>query len=123
MRHPIIYDPDCPRLGYRQFKALWDLPNRPDGLVVTSDLVAQGAITAILEVGVAAVLPQMKFVFQSNLQFPYLCPFPVTWALYDLDKQAKGLVNLIERQFAGETPQPSFLDFDFQYGSSEVTVL
>lgn len=116
IRRPTVYEPDIAGFGYRDFKALWNLPERPDGLVITPDPVAQGAIIAILELGVGVVLEQMKFVFHRNAHLPFLCPFPVTWGISDEDKLADSLIDLIQKQFAGTPIEPAYLDFDFSYG-------
>jgi DNA-binding LacI/PurR family transcriptional regulator len=116
IRRPTGAEPDFAGLGYREFKALWNLPERPDGLIITPDSVAQGAIIAILELGAGVVLARMKFVVHRNAHLPFLCPFPVTWAISDEDKLADGLLDLIQKQFAGTPIEPADLDFDFSYG-------
>ena len=61
-----------------------------------------------------------KLVYSSittNAHLPYLCPFPVTWAISDEDKLADALINLIQKQFEGTPIEPSHLDYDFTHGS------
>jgi len=117
IRRPAGAEPDLAGFGYREFKTLWGLPERPDGLIILPDPVAQGAIIAILELGAGVVPALMKFVFHRNAHLPYLCPFPVTWAISDEDKLADALINLIQKQFEGTPIEPSHLDYDFTHGS------
>jgi DNA-binding LacI/PurR family transcriptional regulator len=117
IRRPIDPQFDLAGFGYREMKALWELPERPDGLIITTDSVAEGAVIAILELGIGVVPAQMKFVFHRNAHLPFLCPFPVTWGISDEDKLADGLIDLIQKQFAGAPIEPAFLDYDFSYGS------
>jgi DNA-binding LacI/PurR family transcriptional regulator len=105
-------------VGYREFHAIWRRAEKPDGLIVYPDLAASGAITAILETGFRSVTERMKFVFHRNAHLPFLCPFPVTWAVSDEDKLADGLVNVIREQFAGTPVAPRYLDHDFIEGPS-----
>jgi DNA-binding LacI/PurR family transcriptional regulator len=118
IRRPTVHEPDLAARGYREFKTLWSLSEKPDGLIVWPDAVAQGAIIAILELGADLVLPRIKFIFHRNAHLPFLCPFPVTWAVSDEGKLADGLVELIEKQFAGEAIAPSYLDYEFSEGPS-----
>ena len=117
IRRPAECESDLAGFGYREFKALWSLPERPDGLIITPDTVAEGAVIAILELGIGVVPERMKFVFHRNAHLPYLCPFPVTWGISDEDKLAEGLIDLIQKQFAGTPVEPARLDYEFSHGS------
>ena len=88
--------------GYEQFHKFWQLPEKPEALIVFADSVAMGVTTAILEIGVRLVTEQMKFVFHRNAQIDFLCPFPVTWAISDEDSLAEGMIEMIQKQFEGE---------------------
>jgi DNA-binding LacI/PurR family transcriptional regulator len=106
-----------PEFGYREFQRLWSLPQKPEGLIVFPDMVAAGATIAALELGVSAVTSQMKFVFHRNAGVRFLCPLSVTWAISDEALLAKGLIRMIERQFAGEKITPENLPFRFKEGT------
>jgi DNA-binding LacI/PurR family transcriptional regulator len=111
---------DFERYGYREFKALWNQPDRPEGVVVYPDLVARGVISAVLELGVREIPAQMKFVFHRNDFSHPLCPFAATWAVSDVERVAAELIKLIQRQFEGEKTTPVFLDHTFEHAGPEV---
>jgi DNA-binding LacI/PurR family transcriptional regulator len=100
--------------GYKEFKNLWSQPNKPDGLIVYPDAVAQGVVIAILELGIQVVPPRMKFVFHRNAHLDVLCPFPVMWGISDENLLADGLIQIIQKQFAGEEVSPVSLPFEFR---------
>jgi len=104
--------------GYENFHKLWKLQEKPEGLIVVPDTVAQGAIIAILEIGIDVVRPRMKFVFHRNAHTPFLCPFPVTYAISNEDTLAAGLIELIEKQFRGEKISPVLVPYVFEKSAS-----
>ena len=106
--------------GYASFQKLWALREKPDGLIVYPDVVANGAITAILEIGMESVTRQVKFVFHRNAHTNFLCPFPVTWAISDEDTLAAGLIEQIEKQFKGAKTTPILLPYVFKKTASFV---
>jgi len=85
IRFPEEVPPHLASFGHEQFHALWDLPQRPEGLFVYPDVVATGVVTAILERRLN--MPQdVKVVFHANDRLPYVCPFEAAffarrWAL------------------------------------------
>jgi len=96
---------DYAPFGYTEFHRLWRLPEKPDGLLIHPDVVVRGAVTAILECGLAAY-EGMKFALHRNSHTQVLCPFPATWLITDEDVIARELIAMIERQFAGEKITP-----------------
>jgi DNA-binding LacI/PurR family transcriptional regulator len=108
------------RYGYHAFKTFWNLPHRPDGVIVYPDMGVRGAITAILEIGINVVTPQLKFVFHRNRQHDLLCPFPATWAILDEEVMARTMIELVERQFQGKEISPIL--FPCQFEDSDGTV-
>jgi DNA-binding LacI/PurR family transcriptional regulator len=62
IRKPTAPVADIQLFGYRQFKKLWALREKPEGLVIYPDLAVRGAILAILEIGIEKVTSRMKFV-------------------------------------------------------------
>ena len=89
------------RFGYRAFHALWDQANRPDGLIIEPDIVAEGAMMAMLQRGVR-VPEDIKVVFHRNESHEYLCPFPATQVITSEKDYAAALIEQVERQVAGE---------------------
>ncbi len=120
IREPQELDRDLERHGYQEFKAIWALPSRPDGLIVYPDHVARGAIMGILDSGRQAVTRQMKFVFHRNSQFGFLCPVPATWAISDEAQLATEMIRMIQKQFDGEKISPVLIPHSFQSDPGEV---
>ena len=87
--------------GCEQFKALWQLPERPDGLVVFPDSVVVGTILAMAELGVS-VPRDLRVVFHRNKLVDILCPFPATWIQSDETQVAAALLDQIRKQLRGE---------------------
>jgi DNA-binding LacI/PurR family transcriptional regulator len=114
LRTPTVSLPDLEAHGYQEFTHLWNLRKRPDGLIIYPDVVARGAIVAILETGLRVVQPKIKLVFHRNAHLGVLCPFPVMWGISDEDRLADGLIELIQKQFTGEKVEPISLPFDFR---------
>jgi DNA-binding LacI/PurR family transcriptional regulator len=106
--------------GYQVFKSLWKLRQKPDGLIVYSDMVVRGVILAILELGIRRITRQTKFVFHRNAHLRFICPFPVTWATSDEDAVARELVHLILKQFKGEETSPVLLPYTFEVDEPQV---
>jgi DNA-binding LacI/PurR family transcriptional regulator len=105
--------PDIERYGYTEFHRLWNLKEKPDGLMVYPDTMARGVVMAILERGLPAVSRQMKFLFHRNAHARFLCPFPVLWAISDEDALAAELVRQIEKQFDGTKTSSVLLPYTF----------
>lgn len=105
---------DFERFGYREFKAFWSLPEKPDALVVYPDVVARGVIAAVLELGVQEVPGRLKFAFHRNAETLPLCPFPATWGVLRVEQIAEAMLKLIDRQFAGETTRPVYVGHSFE---------
>jgi len=114
IRRPERATTEFERYGYHQFKALWNQPELPDGVVVYPDTVVRGVIAAVLELGVNEIPARMKFVFHRNDFSHPLCPFSATWAVSDVERVAAELIKLIQLQFAGEKTAPVFLDHSFE---------
>jgi DNA-binding transcriptional regulator YhcF (GntR family) len=113
IRFPSGFCRKLPEFGYREFHRLWRLPRRPEGLLVYPDMVATGAVLAVLETGMTEVTHRMKFVLQRNAHVRFLCPFPVTWTIADENVLARGLLLQVERQFAGEKIAPLLFPYRF----------
>lgn len=91
--------------GYEQFHKLWRSPERPEGLFLTSDVLARGALTAIVELGID-VPRELQLVVHRNAEIAVFCPFPVTWATVRVREIAHALIEQIRRQLRGEEALP-----------------
>lgn len=106
--------PSQERHGYEEFKNLWRLSKRPDGLIVYPDGVARGCILAALEIGTASVPITTKFVLHGNASARFFCPFDVTWALTDEAAVARAMIELVQKQFEGKETCPVKIPFLFE---------
>jgi DNA-binding LacI/PurR family transcriptional regulator len=111
--HPTRYNNSLKEFGCQAFRRLHRLSERPDGLIIHPDMAAEGAILAILQCGIR-IPEEMKLVVHSNARNRLICPFPVTWAISDEDAAAAALIQIIEKQFAGERPQRVKIPFTFK---------
>lgn len=105
IRFPAQYTSHLASFGHQQFHALWDLKQRPDGLMVHSDATATGVVSAILERQVR-VPDELKLVLHANDLLPYPCPLPVSFLMMDVGRYADALIKIIRRQLAGEAVSP-----------------
>jgi DNA-binding transcriptional regulator YhcF (GntR family) len=115
MSKPLEQVTEFELFGYREFKRLWALAEKPEGIIVTPDLAARGVILAVLEAGIEKVTSRMKFVMHRNSHARLLCPFDATWAITDEDAMARELVRMIQRQFDGEKVVPVVLQHQFKH--------
>ncbi len=87
--------------GYERFCALWQQPERPQGLLVEDDTIGRGVIAAILARRVR-VPKELKVVFQGSVEIPLLCPFPATFVEGSCGEVAEALLQQVQRSFRGE---------------------
>ena len=105
IRFPAEFTPHFVHFGHEQFHALWDLPKRPEGLLVYPDEVVPGVITAMLERRVN--VPQdLKVAFHLNDLIPYVCPFEASFLCTKVGGIAESLIELVQSQLAGKKPEP-----------------
>ena len=105
IRFPAEFTPHFAHFGHEQFHALWDLPERPEGLLVYPDEVVTGAITAMLERRVN--VPQdLKVAFHLNDLIPYVCPFEASFLCTKVGGVADSLIEQVHAQLAGKKPEP-----------------
>jgi DNA-binding LacI/PurR family transcriptional regulator len=93
--------------GYRQFLNLWKHNKRPDGLFIYPDSIALGCLMAILQEKVS-VPGELKLVVHRNAEISIPCPLPVTWVVSKVEDLA---LSLIERQIAGQNPEPTYVTY------------
>lgn len=104
---------DLSRFGYQEFKALWSLDEHPDAVIAYPDMTVRGVVTAALEMGLK-VPKEVTFLFHRNAHVEVLCPFPALWAISDEDLFADALINMVCRQFKGESVSPMRIPITFE---------
>lgn len=102
--------------GYSQFIRIWDLPHRPDGLIVYPNSCAVGVITAVLEKRVD-IPGQLKLVLHKHREIDYLCPIQVTFLYSSTSVIATALLQQIVRQFQGESIAKVIIPFSSETAS------
>lgn len=91
--------------GYNEFKRLWSMPTRPEGLLVFPDVVARGVITSVLESRVD-VPKDLKLILHRNEGMSFHAPMPATWVVSSARQIAVTLVEQIRRQINGKGVRP-----------------
>jgi DNA-binding LacI/PurR family transcriptional regulator len=86
--------------GYHRMHELWAQPTHPEALVVFPDTSAEGAVMALLELGVR-VPRDIKLVLGKNEEIPLFCPMPAEFIVLSLRAVAKDLIDAVEAQFYG----------------------
>lgn len=98
------FDPTLSGSGWEAFREIWaSQAVKPDGLLVTDDVLFQGAAQAIREMGIA-VPEQLRVVAHANRTAAAPAPFPHTRCVFDPADEARALVALLERRLAGGAP-------------------
>jgi DNA-binding LacI/PurR family transcriptional regulator len=96
------------QFGYEQFHALWNLPERPEGLIVDVDTMSQGVVKAMLERQVR-VPDQLRVVLSKNKHVDFFCPLPVTWCVTDETALVRALIESVQKQFRGEPCETMYI--------------
>jgi len=73
IRIPKSHQDSQEKFGYQEFHKLWDLKEKPDGLIVYPENVSHGVVIAVLERGVK-VPSELKLVLHKNQHVEFLCP-------------------------------------------------
>jgi len=98
------------RFGYEQFLKLWSQPEKPEGLLIFTDVVARGAITAIREKQVR-VPEDLKLALHKNESIDLFCPMPATFVVSSERETARALIEQVQKQFRGESCEPISLPY------------
>jgi len=94
------------RLGYETTLDLLNAKRRPDALIVYPDNAVQGAIQAIMKVGIK--VPDDLFVlFHRNLELGYYCNFPADY----IDVSISDIADKLIRRIADGSEEPSSTGF------------
>ncbi|MCC6580354.1 MAG: substrate-binding domain-containing protein [Phycisphaeraceae bacterium] len=89
------------RHGYESFHRLWDESEHPEAVVVTDNVMAQGAVMAILERQVR-VPRDLKLVALKLSNVEAFLPIPVGHVVIDVAETARAIIRQVQRQFQGE---------------------
>jgi len=98
------------RFGYEQFLKLWSQPEKPEGLLVFSDVTARGVLMAIQEKQVR-VPGELKLALSKNETIDLFCPIPVTFVVASERAMARALIEQVHKQFRGESCERISLPF------------
>lgn len=110
LRSPATRQPPATyeRFGYEQFKALWNLPKRPEALFVHADAPSRGVVTAALECRVR-VPEDLDLTIYENARLPVLCPYPAARVGGAAEDVADALMDQLRDQLAGRPPRHRYL--------------
>ncbi len=106
----------CEAYGHEQFLSIWSGAERPDGLIVYSDVVVRGVILGLA--GQQVDVPcELKLAFHKNEGVDIYCPFPVTWITSRVSDLVRTMIEGVHAQFRGGVFEPTTLPF---YASSDI---
>ncbi|MBI4028171.1 MAG: substrate-binding domain-containing protein [Verrucomicrobia bacterium] len=107
--------PALPGAGYEEFREIWTVEReKPDGLLVTDDVLFQDVVTAILELGIA-VPERLKVVAHAN-KGAVTCPFfPAARMESDPDAHAQAAAELLIKLARREPVSPRTVELPFRW--------
>jgi DNA-binding LacI/PurR family transcriptional regulator len=107
--------PSRPRAGWEEFREIWMASGeKPDGLLVTDDLLMREATAAICETR-ARVPEQLMIVTHANRGSGIYYPFPVWQMEYDPDAYARMTGEMLVALIRKETPNRRRRTLPFQW--------
>jgi DNA-binding LacI/PurR family transcriptional regulator len=98
------------QFGYEQFLQIWSQPEKPEGLLVFTDIIARGVILAVREKQVR-VPEELKLALSKNETIDLFCPMPATFVVASEREMARALIGQVQKQFNGETCERISLPF------------
>ncbi len=110
LRNNIRFPEHHDEFGYKQFRELWALPERPDGLIVFPDNCAKGALLGITTSGVE-VPRDLEVVFHKNAELPFLCPIAAHIVTNSCEEIADAYIAQLTSLFAGEKCSEILIDY------------
>lgn len=102
--------PNMTALGDIQFRRLWGMKKKPDGLFVYHDINARGVINAMSHLDVKSP-EDIKLIVHHNIEVPFHQPFPLMTAAISVEEVAAAMIRQIHIQMRGETPQHILLPY------------
>ena len=98
--------PVTPGAGWEQFREIWSAhPEKPDGLLVTDDMLFRDVALAILDSRIQ-VPQQLQVVVHANKGSGVTYPFPVSRLEVDLEEWAETLLRQLIRLMNHEPVSP-----------------
>jgi len=92
------------RDGYELFMRFWELPDRPQGLIVPDDVMCAGVLRAVLQLGIR--LPaDLRLITYANRGVPLPYHEPVTRIEFDVCEKARHAVAMMAVLLHGEEPE------------------
>ena len=85
-----------PHLGYQAMVDLWQMPHRPDGVIISDDNIAMGVGKAVIDLHIQTP-EQLQLVTQATAGVPRDFPVNFTKSQYDLTRICRGAVGLLYR--------------------------
>ncbi|MFA6960929.1 MAG: GntR family transcriptional regulator [Opitutaceae bacterium] len=107
--------------GFQAFNQLWDQAEKPDGLFIYPDTLANGALMA-LGMRSVSVPDQLKLVLHTNAEFPLFCPFPADRLVVKAADAADALIAHIRSQLGNRTAPPRVLQAHIEPHDAPVSV-
>jgi DNA-binding LacI/PurR family transcriptional regulator len=100
--------------GWEEFREVWTARReRPDGLLVTDEVLFDEVQVAIRELGIR-VPEQLRIVTHANKGLDRRYPFPVTLAQRDTRRYAETLGDMLLKRMRGEPVEPGTTAFPFE---------
>lgn len=104
-----VSEAEAERWGYAATRAICGGRERPDGLVVMTDLAARGAVMALLALGDGRPAPRLAL--HRNAELGLFSPLPADFLEVAVDDVADALLARLARQRRGETLAHALLPF------------
>jgi hypothetical protein len=92
--------PTLPGAGWEELREVWSTRDKPDGLVVTDDVLFQDVVTALRDMRIR-VPEQLMVVAHTNRGSDLRAPFPVAWLEIDPAEYARLAGELLLKQLHG----------------------
>ena len=89
------------KFGYESFHKLWNQPEKPEALLVHTDVAAQGVLMALGQRQVR-VPEDLRLVLHRNAEIGLFCPVPASFIEVKVQEVAAALVSLLDRISRGQ---------------------
>lgn len=100
--------------GWEEFREVWlARREKPDGLIVTDDVLFDEARIAIQELGIR-VPEELRIVTHANKGVARRYPFPVTEIQMDPERYAEALGGMLLKRLSGEAVEPPTVTLPFE---------
>ena len=107
IRHDL--NPEDSGAGWEEFREIWTSGvEKPDGLIVTDDILFADAVRAMAELGIN-VPANLQIVSHANRDAYYPAPFPVDWLENDPTEHGHTMGSQLLKLLRGEVPEPSVI--------------